>query len=143
MAIWDTAGQEKYRSFTRQYFRGASAVLACFDITSQASFEGAQKWVHEIQEEQLSPPPVMALVGTKSDLEPQRRVRREDAKNFAEEQRMLNLECSAKEGTQVDAVFEAVARILHGRGATSRQGQLRIGGTGSDSSSQGAGRGCC
>lgn len=116
LAIWDTAGQEKYRSFTRQYFRGASAVLACYDISSKASFEGAQSWVQDAQQQALAPPPVLALVGTKCDLDGAREVSREAAAAYAESQGALCLECSAKEGMLVDAVFQAVARALQQRG---------------------------
>ena len=116
LAIWDTAGQEKYRAFTKQYFRGASAVLACYDISSKASFEGAQRWVQDAQQQQLAPPPIMALVGTKCDLEASRQVSRETAAKYAEAQSMLCLECSAKQGTLVEAVFQAVARVLQQRG---------------------------
>jgi len=47
--LWDTAGQEKYRSFTRQYFRGSAAAVVAFDLTSSASFEGAKHWVEELK----------------------------------------------------------------------------------------------
>ena len=128
VAIWDTAGAEKYKTFTRQYFRGASAVLVCYDITSADSFDGAKRWTRDVLAE-LCPPPVMALVGTKGDLEAQRKVPRDEASRYAAEQQMLNLECSAKEGRGVDATFEEVARAMQARGlASTRPGggrQLR------------------
>ncbi|KAH0854225.1 hypothetical protein HID58_090098, partial [Brassica napus] len=47
--IWDTAGQERYHSLAPMYYRGAAAAIIVFDITNQASFERAKKWVQELQ----------------------------------------------------------------------------------------------
>merc|ERR1719408_820598 len=49
--IWDTAGQEKYRSLAPLYYRGAHAALVVYDITSRESFENAQSWVEEVQKQ--------------------------------------------------------------------------------------------
>lgn len=116
LAIWDTAGQEKYRSFTRQYFRGSSAVVVVFDITSSASFAGAQRWVQEAQLELTTPPPVMTLVGTKSDLGERRQVSVDMAREYAAQQGLAFLECSAKDGSNVDRLFVEVAQQLLERG---------------------------
>lgn len=142
--IWDTAGQEKYRSFTRQYFRGARAVLVCYDISRLDSFEGAQRWVREVQQEGLSPPPVMALVGSKSDLEDQRQVSKAEAGQFANEQRMLHLECSAKDGTLVDDVFKQVATTMQANGLGTQQlGGLRVAHDNATRASTHSSGGCC
>ncbi|MBA0839909.1 hypothetical protein Goarm_005599, partial [Gossypium armourianum] len=47
--IWDTAGQERYHSLAPMYYRGAAAAIIVYDITNQASFERAKKWVQELQ----------------------------------------------------------------------------------------------
>ncbi|XP_020866027.1 ras-related protein RABF2b [Arabidopsis lyrata subsp. lyrata] len=47
--IWDTAGQERYHSLAPMYYRGAAAAIIVFDVTNQASFERAKKWVQELQ----------------------------------------------------------------------------------------------
>ncbi|KAJ0252648.1 NAC domain-containing protein [Hirschfeldia incana] len=47
--IWDTAGQERYHGLALMYYRGAAAAIIVFDITNQASFERAKKWVQELQ----------------------------------------------------------------------------------------------
>ncbi|CAH8256614.1 unnamed protein product [Arabidopsis lyrata] len=65
--IWDTAGQERYHSLAPMYYRGAAAAIIVFDVTNQASFERAKKWVQELQA-QDNPNMVMALAGNKSDL---------------------------------------------------------------------------
>ena len=65
LAIWDTAGQEKYRSFTRQYFRGASAVVLLYDVTSAASYEGLPRWLSELEVELNLSSTTLVLAGSK------------------------------------------------------------------------------
>ena len=67
LSLWDTAGQETYKSITRSYFRGASGALLVFDITRRSTFEHATSWLHDLRqiaEEAI----VVILVGNKSDL---------------------------------------------------------------------------
>ena len=49
LEIWDTAGQEKFRSFAPMYYRGAHAALVCYDSTNPASLNGARQWVEELR----------------------------------------------------------------------------------------------
>ena len=67
LSLWDTAGQETYKSITRSYFRGASGALLVFDITRRSTFDAALSWLHDLRqiaEEGI----VVVLVGNKSDL---------------------------------------------------------------------------
>lgn len=67
LSLWDTAGQETYKSITRSYFRGASGALLVYDITRRSTFEHATAWLHDLRqiaEEGI----VVILVGNKSDL---------------------------------------------------------------------------
>src|SRR2546423_9349980 len=67
LSLWDTAGQETYRSITRSYFRGASGALLVFDISRRSTFDSATSWLHDLKqiaEEGI----VVILVGNKSDL---------------------------------------------------------------------------
>ncbi|KAL9591287.1 MAG: hypothetical protein Q9179_007874, partial [Wetmoreana sp. 5 TL-2023] len=67
LSLWDTAGQETYKSITRSYFRGASGALLVYDITRRSTFEHATEWLtdlRQIAEEGI----VVILVGNKSDL---------------------------------------------------------------------------
>ena len=69
LSLWDTAGQETYKSITRSYFRGASGALLVFDITRRSTFEHATSWLNDLRqiaEEAI----VVILVGNKSDLAP-------------------------------------------------------------------------
>jgi Ras-related protein Rab-2A len=131
LSLWDTAGQETYRSITRSYFRGASGALLVFDITRRATFESATAWLadlRQIAEEGL----VVVLVGNKNDLDgpadehpfangagTKRRKREVSAKEAQEWARAHNVlayvETSAKSGEGVERAFREVAeRIWQG-----------------------------
>lgn len=67
LSLWDTAGQETYKSVTRSYFRGASGALLVFDLTRRESFLHATDWLNDLR--QIAEPDiVVVLVGNKSDL---------------------------------------------------------------------------
>ncbi|XP_017896160.1 PREDICTED: ras-related protein Rab-17 isoform X2 [Capra hircus] len=72
--IWDTAGQEKYHSVCRLYFRGANAALLVYDITRKDSFCKVQQWLKDLEEEFHPGEVVVMLVGNKTDLEEEREV---------------------------------------------------------------------
>ncbi|XP_052493685.1 ras-related protein Rab-17 isoform X2 [Budorcas taxicolor] len=72
--IWDTAGQEKYHSVCRLYFRGANAALLVYDITRKDSFCKVQQWLKDLEEEFHPGEVVVMLVGNKTDLGEEREV---------------------------------------------------------------------
>ncbi|XP_023084501.1 ras-related protein Rab-17 [Piliocolobus tephrosceles] len=112
LEIWDTAGQEKYHSVCHLYFRGANAALLVYDITSKDSFLKAQQWLKDLEKE-LHPEEVLVmLVGNKTDLSEEREVTFQEGKEFAESQKLLFMETSAKLNYQVSEVFSAVAQEL-------------------------------
>ena len=49
--LWDTAGQDKFRAITRNYYKGASGIILIFDVTNVKSYENIKKWINEIKEE--------------------------------------------------------------------------------------------
>jgi small GTP-binding protein len=109
--IWDTAGQERYHSLAPMYYRGAQAAIIVYDITNQESFSKAKAWVRELQR-QANPNIVIALAGNKADLTNKRAVEFEEAQAYAEEQGLLFLETSAKNGVNVNDLFLAIAKKL-------------------------------
>jgi len=112
LLIWDTAGQEVFRSFTPNFLRGALAGIICYDITNRESFEHAAGWLEDLKKAR-GEEAIVALVGNKVDLEGQRQVPRADAEAKAKEfGAVVFHETSAKSGLSIDLVFEDVARQL-------------------------------
>jgi small GTP-binding protein len=109
--IWDTAGQEKYRSLAPMYYRGAAAAILVYDVTSMQSFRKVKNWCKELQSygpEDI----VLVLAGNKVDLADQREVDAATAKRYADEIGALFLETSAKENTNVSQAFEDISTRL-------------------------------
>ena len=104
--IWDTAGQENFRSITRAYYKNSVCALIVYDINNEDTFDSVQSWIQECK---LQTPKTvtMVLVGNKCDLEC--KVDRNKAKELAEENKMLYFETSAKTGKGVDELFKKSA----------------------------------
>ncbi|CAD7695089.1 unnamed protein product [Ostreobium quekettii] len=113
--IWDTAGQERYHSLAPMYYRGAAAAIIVYDVTSADSFVRAKNWVKELQRTGNANM-IMALAGNKADLvkgeSSSRQVPTEEARLYADENSLFFLETSAKEATNVDELFEEIAKRL-------------------------------
>lgn len=109
--IWDTAGQERYNSLMPMYYRGAQAALIVYDITSQKSFERARAWVKELSIEKPADF-VKILVGNKADLEKDREVLFERALEYAKQHNLSFYETSAKDGTNIENIFNELAEVL-------------------------------
>ncbi|XP_074120504.1 ras-related protein Rab-17 [Sminthopsis crassicaudata] len=130
LEIWDTAGQEKYHSVCHLYFRGANAAILVYDIANKDSFQRAQNWWKEVENEFSPEEIVVILVGNKTDLEDSREVTLEEGKAFAESKKLLFMETSAKLNYQVTEAFTALARELlkkeEQNGGQTQQGGPRV-----------------
>lgn len=105
--IWDTAGQERYRAVTSAYYRGAVGALLVYDITKRQTFEHIPRWLEELRGH-ADKNIVIMLVGNKTDLEDEREVAMEDAKEFAEKEGLFFIETSALDATNVETAFITV-----------------------------------
>lgn len=105
--IWDTAGQEIFRSITRSYYRDSNCAIIVYDITDRTSFEKIGDWVRDVRS--LAPADcTIALVGNKLDLADDNRVvETSEGENLADEQNMIFYETSAATGENVKELFNA------------------------------------
>merc|ERR1712137_1356840 len=111
LQVWDTAGQESFRSITRSYYRGAIGALLVYDITSQNSFDNLPVWLKDSLDA-TNQNIGLILVGNKSDLEGQRQVSQTVAKTFAKDNNLTFLETSAKNGTNIEKIFQVLAEQI-------------------------------
>jgi Ras-related protein Rab-5C len=112
LQIWDTAGQEKYRSVTPIYYRDAAAAICVFDVTNKESLEDARKWLSDLR--QYAPPHiVIGLAGNKCDLYQQEEVSLEMARHFQEENKIdVFQQTSAKENIGIEELFKGILEKL-------------------------------
>ena len=107
LKIWDTAGQERYRSLTANYIRGSNGVLVVFDLANKGSFEELDKWMEIIRNVIAENKIEKILVGNKTDLpEEEKVISDEMATKYADEHNMKYFSVSAKEGINIDLLFE-------------------------------------
>lgn len=111
LQIWDTAGQESFRSITRSYYRGASGALLVYDISRRDTFNHLSNWLEEARQN-ASPNMVIMLIGNKSDLD-RREVSYEEGDAFAREHGLVFRETSAKTSTNVEEAFVQTARKIY------------------------------
>ena len=93
--LWDTIGQEKYRSLTKIFFKDSKIVLFVYDITNRQSFESLQTWKKTI-DEILGNVPTIGVVGNKCDLYLNEQVKEEEGKKYADEIKAKFIYTSAK-----------------------------------------------
>ena len=113
LQIWDTCGQEVYRSLITNFYRNASLAMMVYSIDSRESFLHINQWLKEVRI-QSHPDVKIVLIGNKADLEDKRVVTFEEAEKFKEENQILYFqETSAKTGLNSKEVFEQAAKILY------------------------------
>jgi small GTP-binding protein len=111
LQLWDTAGQELFRSVTRGYYRGAAGAFVVFDLTNHETFDHITRWLCDVREVARSDV-VSLLIGNKLDLEERRDVTREEAEKVAQANKMLYFETSAKTGQQLAEAINAIIAVI-------------------------------
>jgi len=104
--IWDTAGQEQFKSLTRNFYKNSHGVLICYDVTNRKSYEKIQEWIDSIADN-ASANIKMVLVGNKIDLT--RDVTKDEGKKLAENYKIPFFETSAKTD---EGVNECIRRLI-------------------------------
>lgn len=114
LAIWDTAGEEKFDSLTSFYCRKARAALVCYDMTSLESFNSLPRWVDKVRNE-ASPHCAIIIVGNKADLVADRPGMRQvdtaEARRYAHSINAELFEVSARTGAGVEAAVQRVVEL--------------------------------
>ena len=95
LQIWDTCGQEKFMSITKNYFRGCSAALFVFDVTKKDTFNNLEKWLKLFNEFDDEKTTIKILIGNKNDLKP-KNVNKEEIDKFTKDHFRKYFEISAK-----------------------------------------------
>jgi len=112
LQIWDTAGQESFRSITRSYYRGAAGALLVYDITRRETFNHLASWLEDARQH-ANPNMTIMLIGNKSDLTHRRAVSTEEGEQFAKEHGLVFLETSARTAHNVEEAFINTAREIY------------------------------
>jgi Ras-related protein Rab-2A len=114
LQIWDTAGQESFRSITRSYYRGAAGALLVYDITRRDTFSHLTNWLQDARENG-NPDMIITLVGNKNDLDSRRTVTTEEGERFARDNNLIFVETSAKSNNNVEEAFESTAASIYNK----------------------------
>lgn len=114
LQIWDTAGQESFRSITKIFYRGAHAAILTYSVTRRDSFENLTDWLKEIRQS-CAPDVQIFLIGNKNDLSPnEREVSFQEGLRFKKENNLLYFtETSAKSGENVDRLFLDASKFIY------------------------------
>ena len=105
LQIWDTAGQESFRSMIRIYYKNSSCAFIVYDITEKESYNHIESWITECKK--IAPETtLLVLIGNKNDLNENREVSYDEGLKMAEKFKMLFFETSAKNGENIEKIFK-------------------------------------
>ena len=110
--FWDTAGEEKYKSMTAAYYKGALGALVIYDITKKQSFESIDRWISDLTNTADKRIQII-LIGNKNDLEEQREVSREEGEMKAKGYNIAFMETSALNGKNIEIAFNKLVEEVY------------------------------
>lgn len=125
LQVWDTCGQERFRSLTRSYYRDTDAIIIVYDITNRKSFENAKVWMKEI-DQYVNTSVLPVLVGNKTDLYPKRAVQFYEGYRLANERFMEFFETSAKYDNNIETLFQFIATKLYEDGKPKKKNNIPL-----------------
>eukprot|EP00005_Dracoamoeba_jomungandri_P002639 CAMPEP_0174261962 /NCGR_PEP_ID=MMETSP0439-20130205/12692_1 /TAXON_ID=0 /ORGANISM="Stereomyxa ramosa, Strain Chinc5" /LENGTH=194 /DNA_ID=CAMNT_0015346583 /DNA_START=95 /DNA_END=679 /DNA_ORIENTATION=- len=112
LSMWDTAGQERFKEFTTAYYNTADGIIIVYDVTNEETFENVPSWLETIESHTDSQNIKRVLVGNKCDLKNKRAVTTERGEEYANGVGLEFVESSAKEGENVNSVFNKLIELL-------------------------------
>ena len=113
LQIWDTCGQELYRSLITNFYRNSSLAIMVYAINAKETFENVEMWLRELRTHS-NPDAKVFLIGNKVDLENEREVTKEQGEKFYKENKLnLFMEASAKTGLNTQNIFLKAAEVLY------------------------------
>ena len=124
ISITDTAGQERFRSITKMFYKGADGILVGFYLTDRNTFEQVNYWISQIEENSSKDYPIsLVLFGNKCDNVENIKVSEEDIEKLKEKYKLTFYKTSTKDGTNVQNAFQHLTKItLKTRGLLSKIG---------------------
>ena len=111
--IIDTGGQEKYNALNVTYYKRADCCVLVYDVTSEESFEECENFYKKQIEQNCKKSIKVILVGNKTDLENQRKIKTEEGSKFAEDNHYYFRETSCETNTNVSDAFETIIVMTH------------------------------
>ena len=110
LKIWDTTGQERFKTLTSQYYNGADGALLIFDVTNKESFKRINFWMNELNEKKKLNELGLLLIGNKIDLVNKRIIDKEEAENFAKNNNLSYYETSALKNININNIIIDIAK---------------------------------
>ncbi|CAD8048978.1 unnamed protein product [Paramecium sonneborni] len=127
LQIWDTAGQDRYKSIIISHFRRSSGAIIVYDITQEKTFQSVINWLKDIRD-QTDKDVVIMLVGNKKDIvdqkEDERKISYGYASDFAQQNGLLFEEISAYTGENIEKIFNILAQAIIKRKIPEQQQKL-------------------
>ena len=110
--IWDTAGEERFKSLAMTYYRKAFGILLLFDVTKKSSFMACKNYLEEVRINS-DKKCVIYLVGNKIDLADEREITKEEAEDFAKREKIKYIETSAVKNMKVEEAFTSLLNNIY------------------------------
>ena len=111
LQMWDIAGQPRFRTITRAFYRGCVGIVLTYNATKEETFENVPYWIEEISRN-THPDAKIVLVGTNGDRVDDKVVEYTRVRDFASERQIPFFEVSSKDGTNVELAFMTLVTQL-------------------------------